>query len=162
MTFEEFLELDAPYKFVTLDNFYREHLYLLTLAECFYGDARSKFGHCIFTESGDFKMSDVCSDDLFRTTGSAILFKKDLDVIFFESDKAVELYKQMIDSSDSSQYHLSKDEIIDIIDDALRSEIERSEQIISSYRSKIKLRQSAIDGLDAKRFKLQAAKGDMN
>lgn len=162
MTFEEFLDLDVSYKFVTLDNFYREHLYLLMLTECFYGDARSKFGHCIFTESGDFKMSDVCSDDLFRTTGSAILFKKDLDVIFFESDKAVELYKQMIDSSDSSQYHLSKDEIIDIIDDALRSEIERSEQIISSYRSKIQLHQAAIDGLNAKRFKLRAAKGDMN
>ena len=160
MTFEEFLDLDVSYKFVTLDNFYREHLHLLTLAECFYGDERSMFGHCIFTESGDFEMSDTPSDELFRMTGSAILFKKDLDVVFFRSDRAVVLYKQLIDSSDSSQYHLSKDEIIDIIDDALRSEIERNEQIISSYRSKIKLHQSAIDGLDAKRFKLRAAKGE--
>ena len=158
MTFEEFLELDVAYKFVTLDNFYREHLHLLTLAECFYGDARSMFGHCIFTESGDFVMSHTISDELFRMTGSAILFKKDLDVVFFESDKAVDLYKQMIDSSDSSQYHLSKDEIIDIIDDGLRSQIERSEQIINNYRSKIKLHQSAIDELSAKRFKLRAAK----
>lgn len=162
MTFEEFLDLDVSYKFVTLDDFYREHLYLLMLTECFYGDARSMFGHCIFTESGDFEMPYTPSDELFRLTGSAILFKKDLDVIFFESDKAVELYKQRIDSSDSSQYHLSKDEIIDIIDDTLRSEIERNEQIISNYRSKIKLHQSAIDELSAKRFKLRAAKGDMN
>lgn len=137
MTFEEFLELDAPYKFVTLDNFYREHLYLLTLAECFYGDERSMFGHCIFTESGDFVMSDTPSDELFRMTSSAILFKKDLDVVFFESDRAVDLYKQMIDSSDSSHYHLSKDEIIDIIDDDLRSQIDHGEQIIRKYRSKI-------------------------
>lgn len=160
MTFEEFLDLDVSYKFVTLDNFYREHLFLLMLTECFYGDARSKFGHYIFTESGDFKMSHVCSDELFRMTGSAILFKKDLEVIFFESDKAVELFRQKIDLSDSSQYHLSKDEIIDIIDDALRSEIERNEQIVSSYRSKIKLHQAAIDGLNTKRYKLRAAKGE--
>lgn len=160
MTFEEFLELDVRYKFVTLDDFYREHLYLLTLAECFYGDVRSMFGHCIFTESGDFVMSHTSSDELFRMTGSAILFKKDLDVVFFESDKSVDLYKQMIDSSDSSQYHLSKDEIIDIIDDDLRSQIERSEQIIDNYRSKIDLHQSTIDELNAKRFKLCSAKGD--
>lgn len=159
MTFEEFLELDVAYKFVTLDNFYREHLHLLTLAECFYGDARSMFGYCIFTESGDFVMPYTPSDELFRMTDSAILFKKDLDVVFFESDKSVDLYKQVIDSSDSSQYHLSKDEIIDIIDDGLRSQIERSEQVINSYRSKIKLHQSAIDELNAKRFKLHAAKG---
>lgn len=38
MTFEEFLDLDVSYKFVTLDNFYREHLYLLNLAECFYDE----------------------------------------------------------------------------------------------------------------------------
>ena len=160
MTFEEFLELNVPYKFVTLDDFYREHLYLLTLAECFYGDARSMFGYYIFTESGDFVISYTPSDELFRMTGSAILFKKDLDVVFFESDKALKLYRQMIDSSDSSHYHLSKDEIIDIIDDDLRSQIERSAQIISNYRSKIKLHQSAIDELNAKRYKLRAAKGD--
>ena len=160
MTFEEFLDLDVSYKFVTLDNFYREHLYLVVLAECFYGDARSMFGHCIFTESGDFKMSHAPSEELFRMTESAILFKKDLDVVFFESDDALDLYEQLIDSSDSSHYHLSKNEIIDIIDDALLYQIERSEQIIRSYRSKIEMHQSAIDGLNAKRSKLKAAKGD--
>lgn len=158
MTFEEFLDLDVSYKFVTLDNFYREHLYFSTLAECFYGDASYKFGHCIFTESGDFEMSHTPSDELFRMTGSAILFKKDLDVIFFESDKAVKLYKQMIDSSDSSQYHLSKDEIIDIIDDALRSQIYRIERINSDYRSKIKSHLKQIDDLNALRFKLTSSK----
>lgn len=160
MTFEEFLDLDVSYKFVTLDDFYRENLYFLTLSECFYGDARSMFGHYIFTESGDFETPYTPSDESFKSGCPTVLFKNTLDVVFFESDKAVDLYKQMIDSSDSSQYHLSKDEIIDIIDDSLRSQIERSEQIIDNYRSKIKLHQSAIDELNAKRFKLRAAKGD--
>lgn len=160
MTFEEFLDLDVSYKFVTLDNFYRDHLYLWTLSECFYGDARSKYGYCIFTKYGYFDISYASSNDLFKSCCSTVLLKKDLDIVFFRSDRAVDLYKQMIDSSDSSQYHLSKDEIIDIIDDDLLSQIERSEQIIDNYRSKIKLHQSAIDELNAKRSKLRAAKGE--
>ena len=159
MTFEEFLELDVSYKFVTLDNFYREHLHLWTLSECFYGDARSRYDHCIFTKYGHFDISYAPSGELFKSCCSTVLFMKDLEIIFFDSEEAVELFKRKIDSSDYSHYTLSKDEIIDIIDDDLRSQIDYSEQIIRKYRSKIKMHQSVIDGLDEKRFKLRAAKG---
>ena len=156
MTFEEFLELDVAYKFITLDDFYRENLYFWTLSECFYGDARFKYHRGIFTKSGQFDISYASDNEIFKSGCSTVLFKNTLDVVFFDSDEAVELFKQKIDSSDSSHYHLSKDEIIDIVDDDLRSQIERIEQIISNYRSKIKLHQSAIDELSEKRFKLRA------
>lgn len=160
MTFEEFLDLDVSYKFVTLDDFYRDHLYLWTLSECFYGDARSKYDHYIFTKYGHFDISYAPSDELFKLSCSTVLFKKDLEIIFFDSEEAVEFYKQKIDLSNSSHYTLSKDEIIDIIDDDLRSQIEHNAQIIGDYRSKIKMHQSVIDELSEKRFKLRAMKGD--
>lgn len=160
MTFEEFLDLDVSYKFVTLDDFYRDHLYLWTLSECFYGDARFKYHRGIFTRSGQFDISYAPDDELFKSSCSTVLFKNTLDVVFFDSNEAVELFKQKIDSSDSSHYHLSKDEIIDIVDDDLRSQIEHNAQIIGDYRSKIKMHQSVIDELSEKRFKLRAMKGD--
>lgn len=158
MTFEEFLELDVAYKFITLDDFYRENLYFWTLSECLYGDARFKYHRGIFTRSGQFGISYASDDELFKSGCSTVLFKNTLDVVFFDSDEAVELFKQKIDSSDSSHYHLSKDEIIDIVDDDLRSQIEKSAQIIGDYRSKIKMHQDQIDELNAKRFKLTSAK----
>lgn len=160
MTFEEFLDSDVSYKFITLDDFYRDNLYFLTLSECFYGDARSKYHRGIFLKSGQFDISYASDDKVFESGCSTVLFKDTLDVVFFDSEEAVELFKQKIDSSDSSHYHLSKDEIIDIIDDDLRSQIEHSAQIIGDYRSKIKLHQSVIDELSEKRFKLRAMKGE--
>lgn len=42
MTFQEFLELSGDYKYVTLNNFYRDHLYLRTLASTFMAIKLSK------------------------------------------------------------------------------------------------------------------------
>ena len=158
MTFEEFLDSDVSYKFITLDDFYRSNLYFLTLSECFYGDARSSYFRSTFLKSGQFDISYASDDEVFKSGCSTVCFKDTLDVVFFDSEEAVELFKQKLDSSDWSQYHLSKDEIIDIIDDDLRSQIERSAQIIGDYRSKIKMHQEVIDELNAKRFKLRDAK----
>lgn len=160
MTFEEFLDLNVSYKFITLDDFYRENLYFWTLSECFYGDASFKYHRGIFTKSGQFDISYASDDEIFKSGCSTVLFKNTLDVVFFDSDEAVKLFKQKIDSSDSSHYYLSKNEIIDIIDDDLRSQIYRIERINSDYRSKIKSYLNQIDEINALRFKLRAAKGE--
>lgn len=68
MTFQEFLELNSDQKYVTLDNFYRDHLYLRTLAKRFYGDNEHQLGTCIFTKDGDFLRSRPTDDDAFKST----------------------------------------------------------------------------------------------
>ena len=77
MTFQEFLELNYDKKYVTLDNFYRDHLYLRTLAKRFYGDKSHRLGTCVFTKDGDFLRSRPTDNQAFKSNCSTVLFDKD-------------------------------------------------------------------------------------
>lgn len=157
MTFQEFLELNSDQKYVTLDNFYRDHLYLRTLAKRFYGDDEHRLDTCIFTKDGDFLRSRPTDDDAFKSNCSTVLFRKDVSAIFFDSEEAVSLYKRMTDTLESPHYHLSKDEIIEIIEKDLDSQIENVKQVIESYQTQVRLHQNRVDYLDQKKINLRKA-----
>lgn len=157
MTFQEFLALNDDYKYVTLNNFYRKHLYLCTLAEYFYGDESYKLGTCIFTKDGDFLRSRPTDDSAFKSNCSTVLFRKDLTAIFFDSEEAVSIYKQMTETLESPHYHLSKAEIIDIIEEDLNSQIDGVKKVIEDYRKQLSLHQNRIDYLDQMRIDLKKA-----
>lgn len=157
MTFQEFLELSGDYKYVTLNNFYRDHLYLRTLAERFYGDNEYMLGTCIFTKDGDFLRSKPTDDDAFKSNCSTVLFNKDVSVIFFDSEEAVSIYKRMTETLESPHYHLSKAEIIEIIEKDLDSQIDGVKKVIDDYNTQIRLHQNRVDYLDQKKINLRKA-----
>lgn len=157
MTFQEFLELNFDKKYVTLDNFYRDHLYLRTLAKRFYGDNEYKLGTCIFTKDGDFLRSRPTDDSAFKSNCSTVLFDKDQSVIFFDSEEAVSIYKRMTETSDSPHYYLSKAEIVEIIEKDLDSQIENVKQVIEGYQTQINLHQNRVDHLDQMKIDLRKA-----
>lgn len=157
MTFQEFLELIGDQKYVTLDNFYRDHLYLRTLAKCFYGDNEHQLGTCIFTKDGDFLRSRPTDDDAFKSNCSTVLFRKDVSAIFFDSEEAVSIYKRMTDTLESPHYHLSKSEIIEIIEEDLDSQIDGVKKVIDDYNTQIRLHQNRVDYLDQKKINLRKA-----
>ena len=157
MTFQEFLELNFDKKYVTLDNFYRDHLYLRTLAKRFYGDDEYKLGTCIFTKDGDFLRSRPTDDSAFKSNCSTVLFDKDQSVIFFDSEEAVSIYKQMTETLESPHYHLSKAEIVEIIEEDLNSQIDGVKKVIEDYRKQLSLHQNRVDYLDQMRIDLKKA-----
>ena len=155
MTFQEFLELEVSNRFITLDDFYRKHLYLRTLAEYFYGDKAYRSGSCIFTKDSDFIRSRPTDDNAFKSNYHTVLFRKDQTVIFFDSKEALDLYTQTIDSSDLSHYDLSKDEIVMMIEEDLDSQIDGVEKVIEDYKTQIKLHQNRVDYLDQMKINLR-------
>ena len=157
MTFQEFLELNFDKKYVTLDNFYRKHLYLSKLTEYFYGNKSYQLSTCIFTKGGDFLRSRPTDDSAFKSNCSTVLFDKDQSVIFFDSEESVSIYKQMTETSDSPHYYLSKSEIIEIIEKDLDSQIENVKQVIEGYQKQIKLHQNRVDYLDQMKIDLRKA-----
>ena len=157
MTFQEFLELNFDKKYVTLDNFYRDHLYLRTLAKRFYGDNEYKLGTCIFTKDGDFLRSRPTDDSAFKSNCSTVLFDKDQSVIFFDSEEAVSIYKRMTETLESPHYHLSKSEIIEIVEEDLDSQIDGVKKVIDDYNTQIRLHQNRVDYLDQKKINLRKA-----
>lgn len=157
MTFQEFLELNSDQKYVTLDDFYRDHLYLRTLAKRFYGDNESQLGTCIFTKDGDFLRSRPTDDDAFKSNCSTVLFRKDVSAIFFDSEEAVSIYKRMTETLESPHYHLSKSEIIEIIEEDLDSQIDGVKKVIDDYNTQIRLHQNRVDYLDQKKIDLRKA-----
>ena len=157
MTFQEFLELNYDKKYVTLDDFYRKHLYLSKLAEYFYGNKAYQLGTCIFTKDGDFLRSRPTDDHAFKSNCSTVLFDKDQTVIFFDSEEAVSIYKQMTETLESPHYHLSKAEIIEIIEKDLDSQIENIKQVIEGYQNQIELHQNRVDYLDQMKIDLRKA-----
>lgn len=157
MTFQEFLELSSDQKYITLDNFYRDHLYLRTLAKRFYGDDEHRLGTCIFTKDGDFLRSRPTDDDAFKSNCSTVLFRKDVPAIFFDSEEAVSLYKRMTDTLESPHYHLSKAEIVEIIEEDLESQIDGVKKVIDDYHTQISLHQNRVDYLDQKKINLRKA-----
>ena len=148
MTFQEFLELSSDQKYVTLDDFYRDHLYLRTLARRFYGDNESQLGTCIFTKDVDFLRSRPTDDHAFKSNCSTVLFRKDVSAIFFDSEEAVSIYKQMTDTLESPHYHLSKSEIVEIIEEDLESQISGVKKVIDDYHTQISLHQDRVDYLE--------------
>ena len=158
MTFQEFLELNSEQKYVTLDDFYRDHLYLRTLAKRFYGDDEHQLGTCVFTKDGDFLRSRPTDDDAFKSNCSTVLFDKDQSVIFFDSEEAVSIYKRMTETLESPHYRLSKDEIIEIIEKDLDSQIENVKQVIESYQTQVRLHQNRVDYLDQKKINLRKSR----
>ena len=142
---------------MTLNNFYRDRLYLITLAEYFYGAKASEVGSCIFTKDGNYLRSSPTDTQVFWTRHNTVLFEPRQTVIFFDSEEAVELYKQLLGSSDSSNYNLSKDEIFTILDDDYSSKIEEVKKIIEDYRKKLSLNQSRVDYLEQIRIDLKNA-----
>ena len=157
MTFQEFLELNSDQKYVTLDNFYRKYLYLSTLAEYFYGDKAFKLGSCIFTKDGDYLRSRPTDDSAFKSNCSTVLFQKDQTVIFFDSEEAVSIYKRMTETLESPHYHLSKAEIVKIIEEDLESQISGVKKVIDDYHTQISLHQNRVDYLDRMRLDLRKA-----
>lgn len=157
MTFQEFLELNYDKKYVTLDNFYRDHLYLRTLAKHFYGDNEDMLGSCIFTKDGDFLRSRPTDDSAFKSNCSTVLFDKDQSVIFFDSDESVSIYKQMTETLESPHYRLSKDEIIEMIEEDLDSQIDGVKKVIDDYHTQIRLHQSRVDSLEQMKIDLRKA-----
>ena len=155
MTFQEFLELSGDYKYVTLNNFYRDHLYLRTLAEYFYGDKSYKLGTCIFTKDRDFLRSRPTDDSAFKSNCSTVLFRKDLTAIFFDSEEAVSIYKQMTETLESPHYHLSKSEIVEILEEDLNSQIDGVKKVIEDYRKQLSLHQNRVDYLDQMKIDLR-------
>lgn len=157
MTFQEFLELNSDQKYVTLDNFYRDHLYLRTLAKRFYSDNEHQLGTCIFTKDGGFLRSRPTDDDAFKSNCSTVLFRKDVSAIFFDSEEAVSIYKRMTDTLESPHYHLSKAEIVEIIEEDLNSQIDGVKKVIDDYHTQISLHQNRVDYLDQMRIDLRKA-----
>lgn len=157
MTFQEFLDLQSDYKYVTLDNFYRKHLYLSTLAEYFYGDKAFKLGSCIFTKDGDYLRSRPTDDSAFKSNCLIVLFQKDQTVIFFDSEEAVSIYERMTETLESPHYHLSKAEIVEIIEEDLNSQIDGVKKVIDDYHTQISLHQNRVDYLDRMRIDLRKA-----
>lgn len=157
MTFQEFLELNYDKKYITLDNFYRDHLYLRTLAKRFYGDNEYKIGTCIFTKDGDFLRSRPTDDDAFKSNCTTVLFNKDVSAIFFDSEEAVSIYKQMTETLESPHYHLSKAEIIEMIEEDLDSQIDGVKKVIDDYNTQIRLHQNRVDYLDQMKIDLRKA-----
>ena len=156
-SFKEFVESKVEHKFLTLNNFYRDRLYLRTLAEYFYGDKTFEVGTCIFTKDGDFLRSTPTDTDVFWARHNTVLFEPKQTVIFFDSEEAVDLYKKLYDSSDSSNYSLSKDEIFTILDDDYSSKIKEVKKIIEDHSKKISLNQARIDYLENIRIDLKNA-----
>ncbi len=156
-SFKDFIESQVEHKFLTLNNFYRDRLYLSTLAKYFYGDKSSEVGSCIFTKDGDFLRSTPTDTQVFWTRHNTVLFKPRQTVIFFDSEEAVDLYKKLYDSSDSSNYSLSKDEIFTILDDDYSSKIKEVKKIIEDHSKKISLNQARIDYLENIRIDLKNA-----
>lgn len=157
MTFQEFLELSSDQKYITLDNFYRDHLYLRTLAKRFYGDDEHRLGTCIFTKDGDFLRSRPTDDDAFKSNCSTVLFRKDVSAIFFDSEEAVSIYKRMTETLESPHYRLSKSEIIEMIEKDLDSQIDGVKKVIDDYNTQIRLHQNRVDYLDQKKIDLRKA-----
>ena len=157
MTFQEFLELNYDKKYVTLDNFYRDHLYLRTLAKRFYGDNEYKIGTRIFTKDGDFLRSRPTDDDAFKSNCTTVLFNKDVSAIFFDSEEAVSIYKQMTETLESPHYHLSKAEIIEMIEEDLDSQIDGVKKVIDDYQTQINLHKNRVDYLDQMKLDLRTA-----
>ena len=155
--FKEFVDSKVEHKFLTLNNFYQDRLYLRTLAEYFYGAKASEVGSCIFTKDGDFLRSTPTDTQVFWTRHKTVLFKPRQTVIFFDSEEAVDLYKKLYDSSDSSNYSLSKDEIFTILDDDYSSKIKEVKKIIEDHSKKISLNQARIDYLENIRIDLKNA-----
>ena len=152
--FKEFVDSKVEHKFLTLNNFYRDRLYLRTLAEYFYSDKSYKVGTCIFTKDGDFLRSAPTDTDVFWTRHNTVLFEPKQTVIFFDSEEAVDLYKK---SYDSSHYSLSKAEIIEIIEEDLNSQIDGVKKVIEDYRKQLSLHQNRVDYLDQMRIDLKKA-----
>lgn len=157
MTFQEFLELDSEQKYVTLDNFYRDHLHLRTLAKRFYGDNEHQLGTCIFTKDGDFLRSRPTDDDAFKSNCSTVLFRKDVSAIFFDSEESVSIYKRMTETLESPHYHLSKAEIVEITEEDLNSQIDGVKKVIDDYHTQISLHQNRVDYLDQMKIDLRKA-----
>lgn len=155
--FKDFIESKVEHKFLTLNNFYRDRLYLSALAEYFYGAKASEVGSCIFTKDGNYLRSSPSDTDVFWTRHNTVLFEPKQTVIFFDSEEAVELYKQLLGSSGSSNYNLSKDEIFTILDDDYSSKINEVKKIIEDYREKLSLHQSRVDYLEQIRIDLRNA-----
>ena len=155
--FKDFIESKVEHKFLTLNNFYRDRLYLSALAEYFYGAKASEVGSCIFTKDGNYLRSSPSDTDVFWTRHNTVLFEPKQTVIFFDSEEAVELYKQLLGSSGSSNYNLSKDEIFMILDDDYSSKINEVKKIIEDYRAKLSLHQSRVDYLEQIRIDLRNA-----
>lgn len=156
-SFKEFVESKVEHKFLTLNNFYRDRLYLGTLAKYFYGDKSSEVGSCIFTKDGDYLRSSPTDTQVFWTRHNTVLFEPRQTVIFFDSEEAVDLYKKLLGSSDSSNYSLSKDEIFTILDDDYSSKIKEVKKIIEDHNKKISLNQARIDYLENIRVDLKNA-----
>lgn len=156
-SFKEFVESKVEHKFLTLNNFYRDRLYLSTLAKYFYGDKSSEVGSCIFTKDGDYLRSSPTDTQVFWTRHNTVLFERRQTVIFFDSEEAVDLYKKLLGSSDSSNYSLSKDEIFTILDDDYSSKIKEVKKIIEDHSKKISLNQARIDHLENIRIDLKNA-----
>lgn len=157
MTFQEFLELNYDKKYVTLDDFYRKHLYLSKLAEYFYGNKAYQLGTCIFTKDGDFLRSRPTDDSAFKSNCSTVLFDKDQSVIFFDSEEAVSIYKRMTETLESPHYHLSKDEIVEMIEEDLDSQIDGVKKVIDDYQTQINLHKNRVDYLDQMKIDLRKA-----
>lgn len=157
MTFQEFLELNYNNKYITLDDFYRDHLSLSTLAERFYGDKSNRLGTCVFTKDGDFLRSRPTDNQAFKSNCSTVLFNKDISVIFFDSEEAVSIYKRMTETLESPHYHLSKAEIIEMIEEDLDSQIDGVKKVIDDYNTQIRLHQNRVDYLDQKKINLRKA-----
>lgn len=156
-SFKEFVESKVEHKFLTLNNFYRDRLYLSTLAKYFYDDKSSEVSSCIFTKDGDYLRSSPTDTQVFWTRHNTVLFEPRQTVIFFDSEEAVDLYKKLLGSSDSSNYNLSKDEIFTILDDDYSSKIKEVKKIIEDYRAKLSLHQSRVDYLENIRIDLKNA-----
>ena len=156
-SFKEFVESKVDHKFLTLNDFYRDRLYLRTLTKYFYGDKSSEVGSCIFTKDGDYLRSSPTDTQVFWTRNNTVLFEPRQTVIFFDSEEAVDLYKKLYDSSNSSHYSLSKDEIFTILDDDYSSEIKEVKKIIEDHSKKISLNQARIDYLENIRIDLKNA-----
>lgn len=156
-SFKEFLDSKVGRKFLTLNNFYRNRLYLRTLAEYFYGDKTYEVGTCIFTKDGDFLRSTPTDTDVFWSRHNTVLFEPKQTVVFFDSEEAVSIYKQMTETLESPHYHLSKAEIIEIIEKDLDSQIENIKQVIEGYQDQIKLHQNRVDYLDQMKIDLRKA-----
>lgn len=155
--FKDFLDSKVEHKYITLNNFYRKHLYLRTLAEYFYGDESYKLGTCIFTKDRDFLRSRPTDDSAFKSNCSTVLFRKDLTVIFFDSEEAVSIYKQMTETLESPHYHLSKSEIVEILEEYLNSQIDGVKKVIEDYRKQLSLHQNRVDYLDQMKIDLRTA-----
>lgn len=156
-SFKEFLESKVEHKFLTLNNFYRDRLYFRTLVEYFYGDKTFEVGTCIFTKDGDYLRSTPSDTDVFWTRHNTVLFEPKRTVIFFDSEEAVDLYKKLYDSSNSSHYSLSKSEIVGIIEEDLNSQIDGVKKVIEDYRKQLSLHQNRVDHLDQMRIDLKKA-----